>query len=53
VGGPIGVAIGVVYLIGTNTGPIIVPSQYVADPMSPWNTKSRIDNTGINNKGGF
>ena len=52
-GGPPGMAIGIVYLIATSPGSHITPSPYVTDPMSPWNTMPRIDNTGINNGGGF
>jgi len=52
-GGAPGIAIGIVYVIGTNPPSFIKVSPYITDPLSPWNSASRIDNTGINNHGGF
>ncbi len=52
-GGPPGMAIGLVYMIATTPQTFHTPPAYITDPTSPWNTTTRIDNTGINNGGGF
>jgi RHS repeat-associated protein len=53
VGGPLGMAIGVTYMISTSPQDFHPTPGFLLDPTAPWNTIQRNDNTGINNNAGF